>query len=662
MKQKITFFTVLMIAMAISYNAKAYDFSAVAPTGQTLYYTICSNSHVELTAPGGNSGWYGYTKPTGSLVIPDTVTYNSITYTVVHISNGAFSYCENLTSVIIPNTVTLIGSNVFEMCYGLASVSIPNSVTELGGAIFYNCTNLVSVNIPDSCTMIAGYAFCGCTNLPSITIPATITSIGYFAFDGCSNLSEIYMKPCTPPSLSYNSLPSYPARIIVPCGCFDTYSSNSAWWGFFMGMTVYGVSINTGVNDVSMGITHEGVVNCDSTTIIWAEPFNGYAFDHWSNGSTANPDTLLLEGDTVVMAFFVPNEYTISTLSDNTEMGTVSGSISALYHDSVTLTAIANYGYHFSHWNDGDTTNPRRVLVSGYATYIAFFDYNQYNITLDVDDISHGYCYGGGPYSYLSECTINAIANYGYHFTQWSDGDTNNPRSFILTKDTSYTALFAKNQYTLTLLTSNDEYGSVSDGGTWEYLDTITIMASSEEHYHFVRWDDGNMDNPREYVIVGDVTLTAIFAMDTHHVSVAVNDFARGNVDGGGDFEYGQPCTVSATAYSGYQFVRWSNGVLYNPYTFAVLENVDLVAIFEPEGTEGISVVTENRNINAYSQDGHISIVGAEGCPITVYCTDGRILFSMNNSTQKVLVAVPVTGMYFVRVGDCQPQKMVVIR
>ena len=57
--------------------AQNYDFSAVAPTGQTLYYNITSPSTVSVTYPATSSEdyyWSGYTTPTGSLTIPSTVT------------------------------------------------------------------------------------------------------------------------------------------------------------------------------------------------------------------------------------------------------------------------------------------------------------------------------------------------------------------------------------------------------------------------------------------------------------------------------------------------------------------------------------------------------------------------------------------------------------
>lgn len=86
-------------------------------------------------------------------------------------------------------------------------------------------------------------------------------------------------------------------------------------------------------------------------------------------------------------------------------------------------------------------------------------------------------------------------------------------------------------------------------------------------------------------VVTNDMVLTADFAIDTYYVNVIPNEVTRGCVTGGGYAEYGQPITVSATPYSGYQFVRWSNGAEYNPYTFAVTNDMTLEAVFMEEGT-----------------------------------------------------------------------------
>ena len=111
MHKKLFFSAILLMALALPHSLFAHDFSAVAPTGQTLYYNINSDG-VCVTHPG--HGYDGdHPRPTGALTIPSTVTYGDTTYSVTTIGFKAFEYCTGLTSVNIPSSVTSIGKNAF---------------------------------------------------------------------------------------------------------------------------------------------------------------------------------------------------------------------------------------------------------------------------------------------------------------------------------------------------------------------------------------------------------------------------------------------------------------------------------------------------------------------------------------------------------------------
>ncbi|MBR5959240.1 MAG: hypothetical protein IKZ99_12825 [Salinivirgaceae bacterium] len=113
-----------------------------------------------------------------------------------------------------------------------------------------------------------------------------------------------------------------------------------------------------------------------------------------------------------------------------------------------------------------------------------------------------------GEYKEGETIVFKAIPADGYYFTQWSDGDTDNPRTItLLTSDISLTAIFIGVSATAT------------EGGTVETQkkdQSFVFTAIPAMDYCFSQWSDGNIDNPRE-ITVGkdDISLTAEFAEPT---------------------------------------------------------------------------------------------------------------------------------------------------
>ena len=163
-----------------------------------IYYQITAKNRVAVIYYGEDySNVPAKNMYTGSVVIPESVTYEGVTYSVTSIGYQAFYNCTGLTSVSIPEGVTSIGSYAFSLCSSLTSVTIPNSVLSIGSGAFDGCTGLTEVAIGNSVTEIGDYAFNNCKSLTSITIPGSVTSIGYSVFPtnvttGCK-ISNIYI-------------------------------------------------------------------------------------------------------------------------------------------------------------------------------------------------------------------------------------------------------------------------------------------------------------------------------------------------------------------------------------------------------------------------------------------------------------------------------------
>ena len=220
----------------------------------------------------------------------------------------------------------------------------------------------------------------------------------------------------------------------------------------------------------------------------------------------------IIERDTIITVEFAKNVYNISKHA-NTTQGSISGVSQAKYLDTVELTAVPNYGYHFTQWSDGDKNNPRSFVITRDTTFTAEFAKNEYVITTSSSNPEWGATTGDGSALYQEQLQISATSNYGYHFAHWNDGNTSNPRTITVTENKTYTAIFAKNIYTITKQT-NSEQGSVSGVSQAEYLDNVKLTAVSNYGYHFTQWSDGAKDNPRSFVITRDTTFTAEFAYD----------------------------------------------------------------------------------------------------------------------------------------------------
>lgn len=549
-----------------------------------IWYNFNSSTKKATVTYRGSSPTSYSNEYSGSIVIPASVTYNSVTYSVTSIGRQAFRDCSGLTSVTIPNSVTSIGEEAF-YASGLTSITIPNSVTSIkrgcfsccyylnainvasdnpnyssidgvvfdkqqteliycperkegayiipnsvisiGYDAFGGCGRLTSVTIPNSVTSIGEQAFVACSGLTSITIPNSVTSIGESAFDFCNSLTSVTIEAEIPPTLgsdAFDNLHNCP--IYVPCAALDAYKTAWSDYAFRIKYAPLPYKISTIAENGNVTTTDITTLTiCDPSVICTVTADYGYHFAQWSDGNTDNPRIVWITQDTTFTAEFAKNSYTISTASANPEWGTTSGDKSVLYLENVIISATANYGYHFDHWDDYNTTNPRTISVTEDKTYTATFAKNVYTITKNAE---HGSISGNTSAEYLDNITLTVTPIYGYHFTQWSDGVPDNPRTFVLTQDTTFTAEFAV-----------DKSGTCGKDNLlqWTYADEgiLTISGNGEltENYTFGVEAPAQMQT----LIIGD-QVTAVGNYAFNSITTIQKIVIGSNVTSIGDYAF----------------------------------------------------------------------------------------------------------------------------
>lgn len=200
----------MMITMLPLSAVTAFAADTLSFTIDDIQYTIDKNDSTAVSVTGTTG--YGDINNKKDLVLPETVEYNGVTYTVTSIGNGAFARKNGLNSIVIPNTVVLIAESAFASNWGLASIEIPASVVEigtrafewagniaevkfaansqlkiLGTSAFSHAKGLKSIELPEGLTTIKNCAFADCNVLESVTIPASVTTIMEHMFDNPSH-------------------------------------------------------------------------------------------------------------------------------------------------------------------------------------------------------------------------------------------------------------------------------------------------------------------------------------------------------------------------------------------------------------------------------------------------------------------------------------------
>ena len=472
----------------------------------------------------------------GDIVIPSVVKYLNADLEVASIGNIAFRDCSSLNSVTIENGVTTIEEYAFYNS-SLAAITLPNTLTSIGYSAFSGCSTLTSISIPNSVKNLGRSAFENCVSLTTIILSNEMTILNDNTFRDCSSLKSVKLggKLTTIGEYVFSGCLKL-NEISLPASITSISENAFATCTKLYDIYCYAMEPPTAFESSFANYNAFLHVPCDNQRVYLLDVlFGNFKYIECLEAETATTDTVVVDPS------FNDAEFTWPSNSDA---------------DSYTL-AISK---------DGEVFCTLTFNANGQLTGIAFAPSRnrQHNAPAAVQ-AANGFTFTvtgldeGSVYTYdlvIKDSEDNTLQSYSGEFRTQSVDD----RIIMVEYDATQ--------------------GEVIGAGTYLLGDIVTLTVIPNEGYQFATWGDGCTDNPRALMVTQDTTLTAIFEILTYNVTVTC-DPIHGSVTGSGTYNHGDVVTLTAIPNEGYQFVRWSNEVEDNPYTFVISDNVKLSAEFE---------------------------------------------------------------------------------
>ena len=264
-----------------------------------------------------------------------------------------------------------------------------------------------------------------------------------------------------------------------------------------------------------------GAYASGTTLTITAKTIQGYTFEKWSDEVTDASRQITLTESMSLTALYTHNSYSILFKNDNGE--TLSEG-NYFYGDEVTVPdtpvkdATDEFTYTFIGWN------PQVGPVTGPQTYIAVWDTttNRYPVTFfdwDGETVLYADTLAYGTMPQYKGQTPTRETTEGTIYT-WSGWD---PELHAVTKgENNYTATYTDMllEFEVTIVYDKDTTIQTISWG-----EEIELNAQDNTDRHFVQWQDGLVENPRNVTIISDTTFVAEYADSYVNVAVAANQW-----------------------------------------------------------------------------------------------------------------------------------------
>lgn len=447
MKNKRFLLTVFMMAIVGWQSAFAID---PVKNGDLLYRPVAGQNQVTVAGVAND-----VTALTNVIITPTINLFGDGTmYTVVGIEDGAFMRRSDNGTVLVWNINTL---------------SIPNTVTSVGEYAFYNC-QIGTVRIdPNANLTIGNQAFGGAQTIDYVEWCSTAAAWCSFNF----------LNNSTNPIAHTSSLgANYRTELRV-----DYNATTGSYTTFVPGQENVFTYTNAQQQTVTAYRASEVVLPAGNYAIT-KYAFAGRSFERiktYCSAATIDAATFGLFPLTTVSATCLY----VSTYETNAVWGTAKEINTFIDFDPNAGRAVA------------DQFDPSgNVYIKSQLDNVT---------TIGHMHIDAPVC--GGDYDSLWTLTCNVEP--GYEFVRWSNGSTDNPlRGKVGVDIIPNTVVINRINYIInaSIEGNNTAYGSIEGNGSIHYGETVNLIVHENNGYKFVRWSDGNLNNPRT-ITVNDPTL-----------------------------------------------------------------------------------------------------------------------------------------------------------
>lgn len=631
-----------------------------------VYYYINSSSNLTVGVTYKGMYYYSYSNEyTGSVVIPECITYNGKSYSVTSIGNYAFYDCPGLTSITIPKSVKSIGINAFSYCSKLTGIEIPNSITSIGDEAFKGCSSLKKVELHcetidswfqgitsieeiiigdnvkelkdcafNNCSGLASVTICNgvgvsilrhrvfgnCTSLTSFKIPNSVSEIGWEAFYGCTGLKNIEIP---------NSVTEIGSEAFNGCsGLTSIVIPNSVTkirdYAFHGCTSLKDLRIEDGTTTLSLGYDYYSYnggrglfYDCPLEIIYLGRDINYETHYFYGNSPFHNKEEL--------KSLTIGNS--VTKLGDYAFRGC--SSLIGIYLTHTTPPSVGSNAFTETLYTNTTLYVPQSSLTTYQSSehwkhFLNIEEYN-YDIYFYVN-----YIVDGEPYAVDSVKVSHAIIlkeipiRNGYTFSGWSEVPTTMPAH-----DVEVNGTFSINSYDLIYIVDGEEYKRV----TLEFgAEIIPEEEPVKEGHTFSGWSEIPETMPAE-----DVIVTGSFSINSYDLVYLVDDEEYKRIT----LEFGSEIIPEEEPVKeGYTFSGWSE----IPETMPS-HDVEVTGSFIPTNVSEI-IAEVSLQVNGNS----ISLSNANNSTVAIYSINGVLVKRIDKYTGEEITLDK--GIYIVCVGD----------